>query len=806
LIGPFKESPELKKMNCSNPKLCTLSKRCSLLLLLSFFLTGHLEAQQNLPPDSAYVTIKDGHLWHQGKRLRFWGAVGSFPGKAHADNEAVVKRLKNLGFNMVRFWWGAQGVAEKNLATNYKKGDGSPADLTDHFLWCCQQQGIKIWFAGLNQLGRVQAADVTIISDTTTSVRWQEAVGKNGTPLRNNYARIWDQRLHKLGIERMKTIANNVNQYTGLRYADDPNFAIWELSNEEWWFGHVTTRLSSIPAFFQTELLADWNVFLHKKYETEEQIKKAWLGFLPGESFDKNTITLVPLSKSAKVSDQRKALGVNIEDGIAQQYGAYDVNGKRGSDVIEFLTALWYKHKQEEHNALKAFGKSIALGSLIWDTGIGNEIQAQFLHQQADAVAHCTYISGFHHDPQAKRYPWFSGLEELPRMTWNDSWLEQNTTPGKPYFVYENQIHNPAKYRAEYPMRLVSLASINDWDAIVWHYFGPAPDAKKELPYTKALDYSTGGTGHPQGLHFQYDEVQQSAMTIAANVFCNFLLKPTDNPTVFIFGKKSLYNPAGLEYGGSYGKTKSKFMPTTYRYGSRLLIDTTKTDDEIITFDEYKSRLAGNKANQLEKSDSKWKDGRERNVYDARVYEINPIRPTNEIEYDWQKGHLKFEAPGVVSYTGFMSQYGTSVQFKNGISLTKLSVVNPKDMPYPVGADENYVEFSVVCADGKPIGESKKITISLVSTSFNSGFKLDHSKINREFIWGAKENMGMTVDNGHLPVLVSRVQATLLLPMLDGMKYTLLDFELKPIKSGIIKNGKIDIAAALPVFLINVTE
>jgi hypothetical protein len=518
------------------------------------------------------------------------------------------------------------------------------------------------------------------------------------------------------------------------------------------------------------------------------------------------TIMLLPLSKNAKAGDQRKALGVNITDGEVQQYGLNDVNGKRGSDVVEFLTSIWYKHKREEHQAMKAHGKSIALGSLCWDTGIGNEIQSQFLHQQADAVSHCTYISGFHHDPQAKRYPWYSGLEELPRLTWNDSWLEQNKVEGKPFFVYENQIHNPAKYRAEYPMRLASLASINDWDVIVWHYFGPAPDAKEDQPYSNAMEYSTGGAGHPQGLHFQHDEVQQSAMTIASSIFCNFLLQPANNPTLFIFGKNSFLNPASMDYGGSYGKTKSKFIPTTYRFGSRILIDTTQTDDEIITLEEYKSRLAGNTPNKLEKSDSKWSDGRNQRVYDSRVYEINPLKPTSEIEYDWQKGHLMFEAPGAVSYTGFLAQYGEPLQFKNGIGLSNVTVVNPEAMPYPVAENEKYIEFSAVSCDGQPLEKSSKIYISLVSTSFNSNFKLDHSKIRREFIWGAKENDGMTVSNGQLPVLVARVGAIISLPMLTGMKYRMLDWHMNPIKSGTIENGKIEVPSKIPVFLIEIKD
>jgi len=397
-------------------------------------------------------------------------------------------------------------------------------------------------------------------------------------------------------------------------------------------------------------------------------------------------------------------------------------------------------------------------------------------------------------------------LEELPRLTWIDSFFEQNKVEGKPFFVYETQMTNPAKYRAEYPMRLVSLASFNDWDVIVWHYFGPAPDATKEFPYSRAMDYSSGGVGHPQGLHFQYDEVQQSAMTVASNIFCNFLLKPASNPTVFIFGKDSYFNPASLEFGGSYGKTKSKFMPTTYRYGSRILIDTTRKDDEIITFDEYKSRLAGNKPNILEKSDSKWSDGREKNVVDSRIFEINPIRTTNEIEYDWQKGHLIFQAPGVVSYTGFLSQYGKSVNFKNGIVLSQVKIDNPKDIPYPVGSDENYLEFTLASCDGKPIEKSDKISISLVSTSFNSGFKLDTSKIKREFQWGVPENTGMTISNGRLPVLVARVEATLLVPMLNGMKFRMLDWHLRTIKAGTINNGILEIPGNLPVFMIELNR
>ncbi len=730
-----------------------------------------VRSQNQLPSDEDYVTIQNGHLFHRGERMRFWGAVGNFPGKTHTANEKVVQRLKDLGFNLVRFWREPAGDG------TYQKGDGSRNDLVDHFLWTCQQNGIKIWYAALNNIEKALPRDVTVIDDPSTAEKWSDAIGAKGKNVRNHLARIWDPRLEKLGVERMKNIAGHTSLYTGLRYADDPNIIIWELSNEEWWFWRVKSRLAEVPPFFLQELTRDWNAFLHEKYPTRLAIERAWLGLLPFESYEKKDIRLLPL-RNTQVDWQGKVLGVNIQQGVKQQYGVNDFNRQRGGDVIEFLLQKWLGHKQREAEALKAFGKSIRLGTLLWDTGIGSEIQAQFLHQQADAVAHCTYLNGFHHDPGHKRYPWYSGLEELPRMAWDQPWLEQNKIEGKPFFVYETQIHNPAKYRAEYPMRVAALGAVQDWDVVVWHYFGQVPEDTLRTPYLHAMDYTVAGKNHPQGLHFQYDEVQQSAMVAAGAIFRQGLLQPATTPTRFVFGKNDLLDPQTLENGGYYHQVMDRFSPTTFRYGSRIHIDTARASGEILG-----------------------------PSYRGRVYEVNPITPTPQVTYDWQKGHLTFDAPGVAMYTGFLGQYGQErVGFKNGVVFDNVEIYNPPGMPYPVSADEKYVSISCTSTDGTRLEDAQEILLSAVSTSFNSGFKLDPSKLKREFAWTFKENTGATVDVGKLPVQVSRVGVTVETPSWTGYYYEMLDFHLRPLAQGKIQGKQLHIPGDQEIFLVRVVK
>jgi len=68
-------------------------------------------------------------------------------------------------------------------------------------------------------------------------------------------------------------------------------------------------------------------------------------------------------------------------------------------------------------------------------------------------------------------------------------------------------------------------------------------------------------------------------------MFTGDLLKPAPKPTTFIFGRRTVYDPSGMDYAGSYMKMfdgGDDMMPTVYRYGARLKLDVTRETDSII--------------------------------------------------------------------------------------------------------------------------------------------------------------------------------------------------------------------------------
>jgi len=446
--------------------------------------------------------------------------------------------------------------------------------------------------------------------------------------------------------------------------------------------------------------------------------------------------------------------------------------------VIEFLTGLCIAHKQRESDALKTWGKSCRLSPLIWDTGNCFQIQSGYMFQSADAVATATYIKGMSHDPTYKRWPFYSGLEAPPKLCWDVPWVEVSKQKGKPFFVYECQIDCRTKYRAEFPMRMTAAGAIGDWDIINWHIYGHDVDASKPNPFAGAIcvwhDY----------LQYAYDEVQNSAMKVCAEIFKNGLLAPPPKPTTFIFGRKTLYDPQSMTYGKSYGEAAMRIIPTFYRYGAQFVIDPTREDDTI--------------------------DGPS---YRQSIYEPNPVKPNEQIEFDWSKGFLKFDAPGCIGFVGFYGQLGGPVNFRSGASFRDVVVENPDGIAYPVTPEEGYVEITVASQDGQPLAKTAKAIVSAVSTSFNSGFRLDYTKATQGMHYDGpkdgppEEGYGpWAADAGHEPVLVARVGVTVVCKDVDGMRYVLRDWHMREIGRGTVRNGALKVPADKPVFIVELTR
>jgi len=505
-------------------------------------------------------------------------------------------------------------------------------------------------------------------------------------------------------------------------------------------------------------------------------------------------------SRASTLINDANPLAIAALQGLAQEYDRSDFSPARAADVIEVLLDLQLIHKLKEAAAIKPLGRSTTLSPMIFDTGIGYEIHSQYLHQHADAVAHCAYVNGrgpafaeaakaVAEQPneqqrlrvlqEAERIAansldvgnpgpietstgWVNWLPKPPGISQGVPWLEQGKVPGKPFLCYETQIQQPAKYRTDYPLRIAALASIQDWDWVCWHYFGDgALDSitTEPRPWEKPMDITTGW--HPQGYHFTYDEAQSAAMRAAAHLFRSGGVLPAPMPTTFVFGRKALLDVDSMDYGGSFGMAGLDMLQTAYQYGSRLVIDPTRADDEV-------------RGPVVRFAD--------RNTH-------NPYTPTTQIDFDWKKGHLKIDSPFASAFTGSLDE---SAEFAaSGVRLADVNIIDPPGTAEPIAA-KNFVTFSLYATDGNPLATARTASLLLVSTSFNTGFALDEK--------------GWAKNGGSTPILVSRVGATIQSPVLVGMRYQFLDWNLKALGDGLISDGTLRVPGELPIFLVNLSR
>ena len=401
------------------------------------------------------------------------------------------------------------------------------------------------------------------------------------------------------------------------------------------------------------------------------------------------------------------------------------------------------------------------------------------MFQFSDASVLDTYMKGMGHDPTTKRWPFYSGLDASPRMCWDVPWVEQGRQKGKPTFVYETQIDCRTKYRAEYPYRVAALGAIQDWDIVNWHTYDSSIDSSKPDPFGNQLHIWHDYLGYGQ------DEVQLSAMKASAETFKNSLLPPAPSPTTFIFGRKSLYDPQSMNYGKSYGELGRSFMPTCYRYGVQVVIDPKREDDQVIG-----------------------------PILSPDVFAPNPTRPNESIEYDWGQGHLKFDAPGVIGYVGFFGQRKGPVTFAGGASFANVTVNNPPGIAYPVTPDENYVAIMVASQDGQPLAKTARAVVSAVSTSFNTGYKLDLTRSAHGMFRNGPLNEpprvwsgAWPVNPGTSPTIVARVGVTITAPEIASMTCTLRDWQMRNIgNQTVTADGVLIIPSDKPIFVIELTR
>jgi len=126
---------------------------------------------------------------------------------------------------------------------------------------------------------------------------------------------------------------------------------------------------------------------------------------------------------------------------------------------------------------------------------------------------------------------------------------------------------------------------------------------------------------------------------------------------------------------------------------------------------------------------------------------------------------------------------------RTGVRLFAVEVVNHEDMPYPGTPEERYIAFSLNSVEGKPLHQTSRATLYLVSRSFNPGYRLDMEGEPQEFFGPG------IAEAGSLPVRVARVAGTVESEAIDGIVYTMFDYEMNEIGRGRVRNGRIEVPA-----------
>lgn len=216
---------------------------------------------------------QNGNFSSNGSRIRFWGtnvvADGAFPDKSSAW--FIAGRLRNLGFNLVRF---------HHLDNNWTNGSlfvqGSDTrhlnpvtlDRMEYFINELKKNGI---YADINlNVGRT-FNQLDGVPDADSLLDFAKGVT------------IFDPQLIRLQKEYALQLLTHLNPYTGLKLKDDPVMGMLEVTNENslyrmWRDNTLTTFNNGGKLTYRHTKMLDtlWNNFLLDKYSSTSNLQSAW--------------------------------------------------------------------------------------------------------------------------------------------------------------------------------------------------------------------------------------------------------------------------------------------------------------------------------------------------------------------------------------------------------------------------------------------------------------------------------------------------------------------------------------------------
>ncbi|MBB4099085.1 hypothetical protein [Sphingomonas kyeonggiensis] len=409
-----------------------------------------------------FIKARDGHLYRgDGKRFRCWGVnltgwtIGGEEIPSHKDAETYANALARLGVNCVRMHFldrpdtpdqmrnegtggpvthGPRGLIRGDV-NNSREINPERMERLDYWFAQLKKNGIYVNF-NLN-VGRVfKSGDGVPDVDLINNAKAFTYFGPELVALQKEYA---------------KQLLGHTNQYTGLRYADDPAVMTVEVVNEnsvlEFWMrnwlrgervkGGANYQLDMTP-HYQALLVSMYNSWLAKN-RTAAQV--AELHRIAGVTADKP----VPFMRRGDHPDAPR-LRLDAELAFLTQV------------EIDFHADM--KHFLKDELGVKSPIVPMAdhtyfiANQPLMRTALKGDIVDAHVYWQHPA------IYGRRNEPMVNS-PELSIIQKLAR----------STAVGKPFTVSEVNHPFPSEYGSEMIPILASYAALQDWDGIFFYTF-----------------------------------------------------------------------------------------------------------------------------------------------------------------------------------------------------------------------------------------------------------------------------------------------------------------------------------------------
>lgn len=480
-------------------------------------------------PPLGVISARWGDLvGEDGAPVRFWGVncVDEL-GRDYREIANIVRRIKAMGFNAIRLHLYDMRLIDidantpagertsRVFRTRGDLGDGAILDLFDYFVYRAETEGLYLYLT----LDRGRAVfcpgdyDVLPSAGPEDEAAWKEAVAATNQDWANEHLYFVDERLSALHVEYARKHLDHRNAYTGVRIADDPYVALWELTNENRFpVMMLEGDFRRWPAYFQSLLQRRWNGWLALRYGNQQRLVEAWGELDDGEDLEARTVRPAP---SRDETDRYPPA--------------------RLADFRRFVYDLTLAHCRRLEATIREAGVVSAGTPITYDTIYEHRHVWYYPMSQGSFQAVGQYVGG---------------SVELERET---SWLGQPpvevynytnaTVADKPIVVYENNIYKPAADRAYYPLFIATYASARDWDGVFWYVWsdGTVPDQVDDDVYTQSgLRYAAAShTWH--GVVLSTDEVLLAGLRLGGEIFLRRTVPPAEDPVMVTAGAGDLF-------------------------------------------------------------------------------------------------------------------------------------------------------------------------------------------------------------------------------------------------------------------------